>query len=142
MVGRKRKPTERIHFYKPPWRADVIVRHLEVAHLDLWNIYKNLSSDCKKNYFEEAIRRASTLHNFMNLGRDELTFRVSREIVEVIIGELMFCPEDELGDDEDGHIAEHKAKFAQLKRNTLHDVSRVRFLHLSMGTGRVPHEPA
>jgi hypothetical protein len=65
----------------------------------------------------------STLHQYKNLDSDVLQFNISREIVEIVIGDLLSLPEVELAsaetENDDEHIADRNRKVARLKKNAL-----------------------
>ena len=70
--------------------------------------------------------RNNTLHRYIEIDGDELTLNISNAVVDTIIGELLFRPEDEMaalehddGDALDPNIAERAARLIKLKRNAL-----------------------
>jgi len=64
------------------------------------------------------------LHRYIEIDGDELTLKISNAVVDTIIGELLFRPEDEMaafkhddGEALDLNIAEHVVRLIKLKRN-------------------------
>lgn len=116
----KSKPTEKVHFYTPPWRADLVKKHLNEQHSERWAEYQ--VSTVTADYFKDVVARSHTLHNYLDKDKDTLTFDMSRETVEVIIGKLFFRDDDELAatdDQEDLHAADRAAKILKLKENAM-----------------------
>jgi hypothetical protein len=64
-------------------------------HPENWAEYESTVAT-KKNYFADLVARCNTLHQYWNIESDVLEFNKSREIVEIVIGDLFFRPEDEL----------------------------------------------
>jgi len=72
------------------------------------------------------VSRNNTLHRYIEIDGDELMLKISNVVVDTIIGELLFRPEDEMavlehddGEALDPNIAEHVARLIKLKRNAL-----------------------
>ncbi len=68
----------------------------------------------------------NTLHRYIDIDEDELTLKISNFVVDTIIGELLFRPEDEMatlehddGEALDPNIVEHAVRLIKLKRNAL-----------------------
>merc|ERR1712071_571901 len=67
-VGAKRKVTGNFRYYKRPFRTDHYTKHAKESHPQRWELYR-ASSDAEKSTFFD-------------------------EIVDVIIGEMLFCTDD------------------------------------------------
>ncbi|KAI9916564.1 hypothetical protein PsorP6_016848 [Peronosclerospora sorghi] len=90
----KRKRTSHAQCFTAPFSVDVYTRHHENAHPERWTEFQQLSTDEKSNYFENSINHASTLlAHFDSHGALTLTF--NRDIVEKMIGDLLFDVDDE-----------------------------------------------
>ncbi len=68
--------------------------------------------------------RNNTLHRYIEIDGDDLTLKISNVIVDTIIGELLFRPEDEMAtlEHDDGkafdpNIVEHVVRLIKLKCN-------------------------
>ncbi|CAK9276987.1 unnamed protein product [Sphagnum jensenii] len=83
-------------FYTVPFRANLIVKHLEGHHTDKWADYVALLPNEQDTFFDSVQPRANTMYHYMDMEGDEINLVVSTEIVDVIIGEMLFRPEDEL----------------------------------------------
>jgi hypothetical protein len=75
--------------------------HHELQHADLWAEYSALSNEEKCMHFDGKANRTNTLHRYLDLESDSLTFHVSAPIVDVIIAELFFRPDEVLVDFDD-----------------------------------------
>ncbi len=96
--------------------------HHESQHADLWAEYNTLSNEEKCTHFDGKANRANTLHRYIDLESDSLTFHVSAPIIDVIIANLFFWPNEVLVDfddddnEDDGGAA---AAIAKAKQKTL-----------------------
>lgn len=77
-------------------------------------------------FFDGIVLRNNTLHRYIEIDGDELTLKISNAVVDTIIGELLFRPEDEMpalehddGEAFDPNIVERVARLIKLKRNAL-----------------------
>jgi hypothetical protein len=84
-----------------------------------------LPSDQVK-FFDRIMLCNNMLHWYIEIDGDELTFKISNTVVDMIIGELLFRPADEMvalehdnGEVLDPSIVEHVARLIKLKRNAL-----------------------
>ncbi|KAH6573087.1 hypothetical protein BASA62_003121 [Batrachochytrium salamandrivorans] len=93
-VGAKRKATERTKYFDH-FRTDNYMQHLVQQHPKKWSEYEVLKSAEEKEAFFHAVDVpfVSTLAaHFEREGM--LRFLINKSIVEVIIGNLMFHPDD------------------------------------------------
>jgi hypothetical protein len=79
-----------------------------------------LSNEEKRMHFDGKANRANTLHQYLDLEFDSLTFHVSVPIVDVMIVDLFFRPDEVLvdfddDDEDDGGAAAAIAKKAVAK---------------------------
>jgi len=104
-------------------RVDLIVKHLEVQHGDKWAEYVTLSPNEQDTFFDLVRPRANTMYHYMDMEGDEINLVVSTEIVDVIIGKMLFRPEDELNpaddDDDLASISDCNRNIEKLRRSVL-----------------------
>jgi hypothetical protein len=91
--GAKRKRTGNTKVFKSPFRADSYKRHMEDSHPQKWREYSACAGEQKAVFFDGVTNYASTIMAHMETeGAMTLTF--NRDVVEVIIGDLLFDPDD------------------------------------------------
>ena len=92
--GSKRKRTSFAQSFTIPFRCDVYTRHHQTAHPERWAEFQQLTTAEKSSYFDKAVNHANTLFaHFESHGALTLTF--NRDIVEKVIGDLLFDVDDE-----------------------------------------------
>ena len=93
--SRKRKATANVKYFKAPFRVQYYKSHLK-QHATKWEEYQTLSDEEKRNYFiSQNEPYVSTLNaHFENYDRKEMEFVLDARIVDGIIDELMYDPED------------------------------------------------
>ena len=92
--GSKRKRTSHAQSFTIPFRCDVYTRHHQTAHPERWAEFQQLTTAEKSSYFDKAVNHANTLFaHFESHGALTLTF--NRDIVEKVIGDLLFDVDDE-----------------------------------------------
>ncbi|KAH9564271.1 hypothetical protein CY35_04G016800 [Sphagnum magellanicum] len=89
--NRKRGPRRIDQF-----RADLMLKHVEGQHAVKWAEYIALLSGEQDSFFDLVQFRANTMYQYIDMEGDEINLVISIEIVDVIIGEMLFRPEDEL----------------------------------------------
>ncbi|CAK9863424.1 unnamed protein product [Sphagnum jensenii] len=117
--NRKRKACTTDQFYSEPFRADLMKKHVEGQHANKWGEYNALSSSEQDVFFENLQPRANTMFCYVDMERDEINLVMSTKIVDVIIGDMMFRPEDELNaleDDDVAGIGDCNRKIEKLRR--------------------------
>jgi len=122
LSNRKRGPRKTDQFYTVPFRADLIVKHLEGQHTDKWAEYVTLSPSEQDTFFNLVQPRANTMYHYMDMEGDEINLVVSTKIVDVIIDEMLFRPEDELdaaNDDDLAGISDRNRNIEKLRRSAL-----------------------
>jgi hypothetical protein len=93
-IGRKRKATSNVKYFNT-FREDHYVSHLVGQHPTKWNEYKELQSEDERNAFFTKV--STPFINTLDSHFDEeqsFSFLVNKSIVEVIIGQLLFHPDD------------------------------------------------
>jgi hypothetical protein len=94
MPGAKRKRTSSIKYFRS-FRAQYYKQHLEKQHPDEWTSYQALNKQEKETFFEGRQVIANTLHAHLDIGEDAFVFLVNRKIVDVVVGDLLFDPDDD-----------------------------------------------
>jgi hypothetical protein len=125
-ASRKRARTQKLQHYSAPFRPANFVTHNKSQHEAHWQRYSEASAVERKSFFEDTISRANTLHAHLDLDGDVIKYRMASKTVEVVVGELMFRPEDEIlaaeldgNDVDDLNEAALVLKVAKLKRNAM-----------------------
>ncbi|CAM6064274.1 unnamed protein product, partial [Sphagnum tenellum] len=101
--------------------------HHESQHADLWAEYSALSNEKKHTHFDGKANHVNTLHQYLDLESDSLTFHVSAPIVDIIIADLFFQLDEVLidfDDDDDANdggaaVAIVKKAVAKAKQKTM-----------------------
>ena len=99
--GRKAKPdakhqrTNNVQVFKAPFCTNVYNRHHENFHTDKWHIFLACSAEQKAIFFNAAVHNASTLMAHF-VKKCALTLAFNRNIVDVIIEDLLFDSDDEV----------------------------------------------
>jgi hypothetical protein len=121
--NRKRDPRRIDQFYAVPFYANLMLKHVEGQHAIKWAEYVVLLS-CEQNSFFNSVQpRANTMYHYIDMEGDEINLVVSTEIVNVIIGEMLLCLEDELdtADDDDdlASIGDRNQKIEKLRHGAM-----------------------
>lgn len=96
-VGAKRARTANVKYFKKPFRADNYITHLTKQHPHRWGSFKQLSATEKETFFQEeaAVPFKSTLYShFDGVSLVPMQCFVNKSIVDVIIGDMLFNPDD------------------------------------------------
>ena len=93
-VGAKRKKTENIKYFSRPFRADNYRQHHVTQHPQRWEQYQEANHEEKKRFFEENRPIKETLHHHYGVKQVQQRYLINAPIVEVIIGEMLWDPED------------------------------------------------
>jgi hypothetical protein len=103
-----------------------MTKHMESQHHEKWSEYQALSPSEQLKFSNGIVLRNNTLHRCIEIDGDELSFKISNTVVDTIIGELLFQPEDEMaalmhndGEAFDLNITERATHLIKLKRNAL-----------------------
>lgn len=94
--SRKRKATAHVKYYKKPFRVQNYKSHLK-QHFVKWQEYQQLSNDEKDSFFKKVnVPYVNTLDSHFDFSsREEQLYVIDSCIVDSIIDNLMFDPEDE-----------------------------------------------
>jgi len=79
-------------FEGPPFRKENFANHLKSQHADDFEKYSSLSTEGKKKFFDVNKRTQDSIKRYLNASQTALCFPVSKDIVEVIIGDMFFKP--------------------------------------------------
>jgi hypothetical protein len=90
-----------------PFRPENYRTHHENQHPSGWVEYQKLSATDKKAFFDK--RKKGTLQEFAGKRVEALTFTTCGPIVEVLIGELFFHPEEDKEDEDSTPITKANA---------------------------------
>lgn len=95
-VGRKRNRSDRVKHFKAPFRKENYSSHHKRMHSAKWTEYCGLDAETKKSFFEIGSSSGSqtTMHAFAGPRSIPLRALVDKDIVDIIIGDMMFHPED------------------------------------------------
>jgi hypothetical protein len=95
-VGMKRGRSERVKCFKAPFRKENYSSHHRLMHSPQWAEYRELEPSAKKSFFDIGTISGSQtkMHAFAAPRTPQLRVLIDKDIVDVIIGEMMFHPED------------------------------------------------
>ncbi len=95
-VGMKRGRSERVKYFKAPFRKENYSSHHTRMHNTQWAEYRELEVSAKKSFFDIGTISSSqtTMHAFAAPRTPQVNVLIDKDIVDVIIGEMMFHPED------------------------------------------------
>jgi len=82
--SRKRLRTTNVKIFEgPPFRKENFANHLKSQHAD----------EGKNKFFDVKKRTQDSIKRYLNASQTALCFPMSKDIVEVIIGDMFFKPE-------------------------------------------------
>jgi hypothetical protein len=94
----KRQRTKNTQLFQFPFRPKAYKNHHESQHHEDWTSYQLLSHQEKATFFKK--KEVSGIHNFFNKDKDSLQFVISRlTIIDDVVGDLFFHPEEDEEDD-------------------------------------------
>jgi hypothetical protein len=96
-IDAKRKATTNIQYFRCPFRADVFARHLQSQHRSTWERYSAMSNEEKVAFFTEnaPVVHRNTLRSHFGGAQDQIHHLVNKDIVDVIISEMFYTPDDD-----------------------------------------------
>jgi hypothetical protein len=83
------------HFGKP-WRTDAFLQHLRKQHGEKWKEYESSDMAAREKFYEvstKAVAYGNTLDAHLDEG-ESLLFWVRRTIVNRVVGEMLFDPNE------------------------------------------------
>lgn len=110
----KQKVASSVQAWKSPFCYDNIEHHLCTQHIKQWDVYQTLETSSDRNSFFHdgpiAFKNSLKAH-FPSSLEDErdLVYEIERDIVDIIVGNMMFNPEEQEESDvedeeEDTHL--------------------------------------
>ncbi len=97
--------TDNIHIFKAPFIKQHYFSHLKQhylshlkQHVETLEEYNELSVNGKKAYFNGKVKRANTMHMYIDTSQDTIRFTILLSIVNVIIMELIYHNDDQILD--------------------------------------------
>ena len=106
---RKRARTISVKIFGPPFRKENFHTHVTRQHKEEFAEYTELSNDDKRKFFAAKKHVQDSILRYMNPSQTALAIPVSKEIVEVIIGEMFFNPELDEDDEQSEPISKANA---------------------------------
>ena len=91
---RQRQQTMTVKHWVSPFRTELYKKHHESQHFTQWREYQVLSHDEKVAHFTGKLQFKETLHSHFGQKNTHLLFKFDASIVEIIIGDLFFHPDD------------------------------------------------
>jgi hypothetical protein len=92
--SRKRLRTTNVKIFEgPPFHKENFANHLKSQHADDFEKYSSLSTEGKNKFFDVKKRTQDSIKRYLNASQTALCFPMSKDIVEVIIGDMFFKPE-------------------------------------------------
>jgi hypothetical protein len=104
MVKKGKEKTKNFKFFKKPWHPDNMKCHAKEQHSMRYLEYKKLNRQSKLDYYKEEFRPlAALIRNTpaLLMAEEMIVFNISRDIVKVIIHQLLldYDPDDSAEDD-------------------------------------------
>jgi hypothetical protein len=98
-VGMKLGRSERVKYVKAPFRKDNNSSHHRRIHSTQWAEYRELEPSAKKSLFDigTIFGSQTTMHASAAPRTPQLRVLIDKDIVDVIIGEMMLRPDDKDG---------------------------------------------
>ncbi|KAH6600444.1 hypothetical protein BASA50_002301 [Batrachochytrium salamandrivorans] len=93
-VGAKRQKTVCKKTFGPQFRPENYRSHLTTQHPKAWAAYQLKCNADKAVFFDVAVPFVNTIISHMDLERDHITYRLDKLIIEVIIEQMLWDPED------------------------------------------------
>ena len=95
-MGRKRSRSDRVKYFKAPFCKENYSSHNKRRHITKCTKYCDIDASTKKSFFDIGRSSGSqaTLHAFSGPHRIPLCTLIDKDIVDIIIGNMMFHPED------------------------------------------------
>jgi hypothetical protein len=96
--GVKRQRTKNTQLFQFPFQPEAYKNHHESQHHEDWTNYQLLSHQKKAAFFKK--KEVFGIHSFLDKDKDSLQFVISRPtIVDDVVGDLFFHPEEDEKDD-------------------------------------------
>jgi len=92
--ARIRQPTTNSKDFRPPYRVELFRKHHEGQHPSIWRRYQSTSDQDKSEFFDDYTIYANTLLAKFQPTQTLFTFDIDVPIVDTIIGDMFFHPDD------------------------------------------------
>ncbi len=115
-VGSKRKAATTVQGWSHPFRYDNIENHLCNQHFGQWAVYQALESSSERtSFFNDVpvVFKNSIKAHFPSLflrAERQIVYDIEKDILDTIVGDMMFNPEDQDDSDAD-HDADKEPAF-------------------------------
>jgi hypothetical protein len=91
----------------PPYCLELYRKHFEKQHAKGWLEYQGLSKAEKEMFFNR--HKKATINRFFCMANDVLEMTIVSKIVDELIGDLYFHPNDDVADGDDRPISKANA---------------------------------
>jgi hypothetical protein len=96
LAAGKRRPVSSMKHFGKPWRTDAVLQHLRKQHGEKWKEYDSSDMAARERFFEMSTNEVA-YGNIMDAHLDageSLFFWVRRNIVNRVVGDLLFDPNE------------------------------------------------
>jgi len=95
-MGMKRGRSKPVKYFKAPFRKENYSSHHTRMHSTQWAEYRELETSANKSFFDNGTISGSqtTMHAFVAPRTPQVSVLIDKDIVDVIIGEMMFHLKD------------------------------------------------
>ncbi len=114
-VGSKRKAATKVQGWSHPFRYNNIENHFHNQHSGQWALYQALESSFQRaSFFNDVLVafknsiKAHFLSSSLGIER-QIVYDIEKDIVDTIVGDMMFNPEDQDDSDADHDTDEEPA---------------------------------
>ncbi|CAM6016767.1 unnamed protein product [Sphagnum balticum] len=97
-------------FEGPPFQIDNYTQHLCLNHKTRWEEYQGLAHQEKSKYFDVAFKHAETICHYIEPRSEAITLTISSNIVDVVIGDMLWHPTDMEGQTRENALSLFKRK--------------------------------
>jgi hypothetical protein len=97
----KCKSRNDIKYFLKPFLPHKYRSHHDGQHAKSWALYNAVAKKDKQHFFDKKIKVMNTLHRYMDLDSDILTFMINVSIMNTIIGDMFFRDDEVVVDSDD-----------------------------------------
>ncbi len=108
--GSSKKPLTTWTFEGPPFWTDNYTQHLRLNHKTRWEEYQGLTHQEKSKYFDIVVKHAEIICHYIEPRFEVITLTVSSNIVDVVIGDMLWHPTDMEGQTRENTLSLFKRK--------------------------------
>jgi hypothetical protein len=98
---------ESIYLFTPPYCPELYRKHVEKQHAEGWFEYQGLFKADKQMFFDQQKKVA--INQFFCRANDVLEMTIASKIVDELIGDLYFHPDDDVTNGDDRPISKANA---------------------------------